>query len=389
VELAIVEGLDEMARGTLDAALGLVDPVWGGVYQYSHGGVWTNPHFEKIMSFQAEDMRVYALAYRVYGDERYLKAARDIERYLLAFLRSPEGAFWASQDADPSPGEHGGDYFALDDAGRRARGMPRVDASAYARENGWAITGLAHLFRATGDASTLEAAVKAAEWAIERRSLPGGGFRHDDQDAAGPYLADTLAMARAFFELHQVTQNRKWLDRSADAMRFLAKTFRCADGCLTSVTPPGAEGRPWAPFPQTDENIAVVRLALRLHHATGATEFRGLAEHAMKYLAGAARGANGIRAAGILLAARESAAAPATIVVVGKRDDPRTAGLLGAALAAPAGFAIVRLHAPGESADYPADPRGPSAWVCTGGACSPPAFDPAEVLRLAETPRLR
>lgn len=40
-----------MARETLAAQrTHLIDPVWGGVYQYSDGGVWTNPHFEKIMS---------------------------------------------------------------------------------------------------------------------------------------------------------------------------------------------------------------------------------------------------------------------------------------------------------------------------------------------------
>jgi uncharacterized protein YyaL (SSP411 family) len=29
------------ARQTLDAAIALIDPVWGGVYQYSEGGSWT------------------------------------------------------------------------------------------------------------------------------------------------------------------------------------------------------------------------------------------------------------------------------------------------------------------------------------------------------------
>ncbi|HME12965.1 MAG TPA: DUF255 domain-containing protein, partial [Candidatus Acidoferrum sp.] len=45
---------EKMARQTLTAQLNLLDPVWGGVYQYSTDGVWTNPHFEKIMSMQAE-----------------------------------------------------------------------------------------------------------------------------------------------------------------------------------------------------------------------------------------------------------------------------------------------------------------------------------------------
>jgi uncharacterized protein YyaL (SSP411 family) len=35
--------------------LKLVDPVWGGVYQYSTDGDWDHPHFEKIMPFQAEN----------------------------------------------------------------------------------------------------------------------------------------------------------------------------------------------------------------------------------------------------------------------------------------------------------------------------------------------
>ena len=41
----------------------LIDPVWGGVYQYSTDGDWDHAHFEKIMSYQADDMRVYAQAY--------------------------------------------------------------------------------------------------------------------------------------------------------------------------------------------------------------------------------------------------------------------------------------------------------------------------------------
>jgi hypothetical protein len=34
-------------------------------------------------------------------------------------------------------GEHSAEYFALDDAGRRRRGIPRVDKHLYARETAW------------------------------------------------------------------------------------------------------------------------------------------------------------------------------------------------------------------------------------------------------------
>ena len=63
---------ETMAKQTLDAQLQLLDPVWGGVYQYSTDGVWTKPHFEKIMSVQAENLRVYVQAYAQWRDPKYL-----------------------------------------------------------------------------------------------------------------------------------------------------------------------------------------------------------------------------------------------------------------------------------------------------------------------------
>src|SRR6185369_1806303 len=117
-----VSDADVMARKTLDAALALVDPVWGGVYQYSTGGDWKEPHFEKIMSFQAEDLRIYALAHATYGDARYRDAAQAIHRFLQSFLTGENGAFLTSMDADLVQGEHSAEYFALGDAERRKLG---------------------------------------------------------------------------------------------------------------------------------------------------------------------------------------------------------------------------------------------------------------------------
>src|SRR5262249_12870566 len=81
---------ERMARQTLDAQLQLIDPVWGGVYQYSTDGVWTKPHFEKIMAMQAENLRIYALAYSQWHDPKYLQAAQAIQRFLATFLTSPD-----------------------------------------------------------------------------------------------------------------------------------------------------------------------------------------------------------------------------------------------------------------------------------------------------------
>src|ERR1700685_324506 len=140
------------------------------------------------MSFQAQYLRQYSQAYALWKDPKYLNAARDIERYLAAFLLSPDGAFYVSQDAD-----------------LRKRGMPRIDKNLYARENGWAISGLVALYDVTNDPKVLAIAVRAAKWVDDNRLLPDGGFRHGDRDRGGPFLGDTLAMGQAFLDLYAAT----------------------------------------------------------------------------------------------------------------------------------------------------------------------------------------
>ena len=85
------------ARQTLDAAMALIDPVWGGVFQYSETGSWNHPHFEKIMSFQAQYLRQYSQAYALWKDPKYLAAARDIERYLARFLLAQWARFTSAR----------------------------------------------------------------------------------------------------------------------------------------------------------------------------------------------------------------------------------------------------------------------------------------------------
>jgi uncharacterized protein len=373
---------ERMARETLDRArVHLVDPVWGGIYQYSDSGVWENPHFEKIMSFQADALRSFALAYAQWGEPAQLRAARDIHRYLRAFLRGPEGAFYASQDADLVRGRHSAAYFALDDAGRRRLGLPRVDTHVYTRENGWAIQALVALHAATGEAEPLEDALAAARFVVRERGRDGGGFRHDAVDAGGPFLADTLAAGRAFLALYAATADRAWLARAEDAARFIARTF-LREGTPGLITAPPAtrvdRGRP-----QRDENVAAARFANLLSHYTGREEHRRLAEHALRYLAHgdvARRFSTG----GVLLAAGEMARDPLHLTVVGPKDDPAVRALHLSALRVPAPYLRLevwdRSEGPLPRADVEYPPlKRPAAFVCDGARCSAPSYTPEQL----------
>ena len=374
------------ARQTLDAALNLLDPVWGGFYQYSDAKDWKSPHFEKIMSIQTQSLRLYAVASSMWDAPAYRQAALRVAGYLRDFWTSPEGAFYTSQDADVSGRMDGHAYFVLPDTQRRKAGMPRIDTHRYARENGWAITALTTLYEVTGERDWLNRAVRAAEWVKKNRAIPGGGFRHDEKDLGGPYVGDTLAMAEAFLELYAATGDRPWLADAEQAAAFLEKTFSAGaeGGYKTMVMPAQTAGVFQQPVRQLDENVSAARLANRLAHATGKASYRSMAEQAMRYLASPVLLQNKSFLAGVLLADLELSGDPDHITVVGSKKDPAAQALYAAALTYPSTYKRVEWWDPSEgplpNADvaYPALKRA-AAFTCAQGSCSSPVFEPAQV----------
>ena len=374
---------EKMARDSMRLQLQLIDPVWGGVYQYSAEGDWKHPHFEKIMQTQAQNMRIFARAYAQWKNPVDLKAARGIQRFVVTFLTSADGGFYTSMDADLEPGVHAEGYFKRGDAARRKKGIPRIDRHIYARENGWMIESLVALHGATGDAAALIQARRAAEWILANRARPDGGFRHDEIDAAGPFLGDTLAMGRAFLALHAATGERAWLDLAQQAASFIATNFRAPSGAGFVTGKPGSIPIPQAQF---DENVEMTRFANLLFHYTGNDADRELTGVGMRYLATpeitAPRRAY---VAGVLLAAAEIGGEPLHVTVVGPKGDAGSRALVRAALAIPNGYRQIEQWDPasGEAAaggiEYPVLSK-PAAFLCANGACSRPLETP-EALR--------
>ena len=386
VELAMVRAkrgdarAERMVRQTLAGEEHLVDPVWGGVYQYSTDGVWSNPHFEKIMSMQSENLRIFSMGYALWQDAAALKAAKDIHRFLTTFLLSPAGAFYTSQDADVVEGKHSAAYFRLADAARRKQGIPRVDTHMYARENGWAVTGLAALYSATGDAKALAEAQRTIAWVEANRAISEGGFRHDAKDAAGPYLGDSIAMARAYLALYGATGDRPLLVHAEQTMRFIERNFRTRAGSgeagyLTSRQP---TDQAYAVHPQRDENVSVARTANLLFYYTGNADYQKMAQEAMRYLA-AGPIARRLPAASTLLVDYELSRPPLHLTIVGHKDDPAAQALFQAALRYPAGYKRLEWwdmregKLPNPDVQYP-ELKQAAAFICTSRTCSPPIF---------------
>jgi uncharacterized protein YyaL (SSP411 family) len=334
------------------------------------------------MPVQADNLRIYSAAAEMWPDWGYQKAAGEIGRFLSAFLRSPDGSFYTSQDADLVPGVHSANYFALDDGGRRVRGVPRVDVHRYSRENGWAISALCALSGATGDPAPLADAVRAADWVVGNRALPGGGFRHDEVDAAGPFLGDTLAMGSAFLALYQSTGDAAWLTRAEAAADFIGAHFALGaePGFATSDTAVATFPKP---KPEFDESVALARFAVILGQASGRASDRGLAESSLRWaLSPETVRERGAYVGGLLLAAEEFRTEPLHVTVVGRKDDPSAKALFAAAQRAPTSYRLLewwdRREGPpprGESI-FPVMDRS-AAYLCANGACSSPIFDGA------------
>lgn len=371
------------ARQTLDAAIALIDPTWGGVFQYSEAGSWTHPHFEKIISFQAQYLRQYSQAYALWKEPKYLAAAKDIERYLAAFLTGPEGAFYVSQDADLNHEIDGHKYYALPDADRRKLGLPRIDKKLYARENGWAISGLVAYYNVSNDPKILGMAERSARWVIDNRSLPEGGFRHGDNDRGGPFLGDTVAMGQAFLDLYAATGDRDWLARAGKCGDFVATFAETAGGFHTSKTSEANTGVFAKPATLVDDQIQVARFMNLLNRYFGSDNYRAQAAHAMRYLSSASSEMNR-PLPGVLLADEELAVEPTHITIVGHKDDPRAQALHALGRALPARYKRLEWldtregKLPNPDVEYP-DLGEPAAFACSNRICSFPSFTAAEL----------
>ena len=96
--------LTKMAEG------GMYDQLGGGFHRYSTDRYWRIPHFEKMLYDNALLAKLYIDMAQATKQDLYSEVPRDIFKYILCEMTSPEGAFYSGQDAD-TDGEEGLYYF--------------------------------------------------------------------------------------------------------------------------------------------------------------------------------------------------------------------------------------------------------------------------------------
>jgi uncharacterized protein YyaL (SSP411 family) len=230
------------ALTTATSYAALLDPVFGGMYQYSTRGDWQHPHFEKLAAIQAGAIQSFVSAYGATGDERWLEHARSVATYVRAFLEDPAGGFYASQDADVPTTRGvlpGAEYYALADAERRALGLPRTDTALYASLNGLLIDALARLAQVDPEGPWLTSARAAAE-RLERTHRRGDAFAHtaNDPPDALLHLADQAYMARGLATLGETTGDPRWFALAERTLVFAEVGCVTPSAAASSRTPP-------------------------------------------------------------------------------------------------------------------------------------------------------
>jgi uncharacterized protein YyaL (SSP411 family) len=271
-----------MGLRTLDgmAAGGIYDHFVGGFCRYSTDAHWLVPHFEKMLTDQAQLARAYLHAWQDGGRGDYLGVVTETLDFVLRDLSTPEGALYSSFDADaggvegahatftveelhrilpPSLVGPAADWYGITAGGnwegrsipvrpvgaplarppeveearvllaaaRATRVQPARDEKVLCEWNAMAAATLAEVAAATGRADYGRRAEEIGEflWASMyadgrlMRSWQGGRARHL------AVAADYAWLAEASFRLSEWTGELAWRERAVRAVHQLLDLF--------------------------------------------------------------------------------------------------------------------------------------------------------------------
>jgi len=380
------ESLRHHALATAERWSTFLDPVWGGVFV---AGSDERLIVEKRTRSNAAALRAFAHAYALTGDDLWLGHAHAVDRYMRGMMRAPSGAFYTTQEDDaPDLGElDARAYYALDDAGRRARGIPPIDRAIYADLNGQMISAYVVAHEASREPTFLEAATEAAEamssllhedgWIAH--AAPGGS--NDDSRMRAfrpeprPYLGAQAWMGLAFLDLYRATGASAWLDRARRLADASLRLLAAEDGGFHDAPEADPVLGPRIPV---EANAVMARMLLQLASAARDERYQQAAERTLRAIAGGAAERGRSVAAEVGLALEWLTVGPLEMSIVAEPGDPAARPLLEAAQGLWEPRKIIHFEPDGR---YPRQER-PVLHVCTRDACSSPIEDPAA---LAET----
>jgi len=391
IQMALTYGFFEndvelinMGLTTLDRQVALLDPVWGGFYRYAEQADWSQPHFEKMLTVQAQNLHNYVKAFQFTGNSEYKHIALRIIDYVETFLTDHRtGQFFESQDADVRGQDgktlvSGTEYFSWDRIHRKSKGMPLVDKRIYTGSNADMAWAYLHASQVLGKSELKERATNVLQRIVDERFDKEKGLAHGAIDSLGLYgmLSDHIRLGLALVEAFRTTRERKYLQDAEDIAQTSQELLYDPKGGGFFDLPPSSDslGLLNIPTKPARENIQAVRLYLDLFHITSKDEYRSTAERTLQSVVGTPQP---LPVALIGLAVDEWFRPPVHIAIVGMPDDVRTKALWDEARRLYCPRKMVKIFYPQQGAmkwgEISFSYNGtPSAFICTDQMCLPP-----------------
>lgn len=277
--------LDNMAYG------GIYDHLGGGFARYSTDEDWHVPHFEKMLYDNGQLVSLYTHAWQATHDPQYRKVVFETLEFVERELTSKEGGFYSSLDAD-SEGEEGkfyvftqkeieetlgqdaplfSDYYDVSKSGnwehgknilrktepdasflernnldasaleqiisksketlmdlRDRRIRPGLDDKVLTSWNGLMLKGYADAYMAFGEKHFLDAALKNANFLVDKAMDSKGGLSRNYKDGKSSipaFLDDYAFVISAFVALYQATFDENWLQKAAQLNSYAIEHF--------------------------------------------------------------------------------------------------------------------------------------------------------------------
>lgn len=270
-----------MAEGTLEAMArgGINDQLGGGFARYSVDAEWVVPHFEKMLYDNALLLRVYLHWWRSTGSELARRVVVETADWLLRELRTPEGGFASSLDADspaPDGASREGAFYVWTPA--ELREVLGEDDGDWAADL-WSVTpegtfedgaSVLQLLTDPEDAARYERVRTHLRVERERRPRPG----RDDKVVAA---WNGLAVA-ALAEAGALLGRADWLEAARDAATLLAEVHvRGDDGGGARVVRASRDGVAGQAVGVLEDYASTAEGFLTLHQLTGEVRWFELA----------------------------------------------------------------------------------------------------------------
>jgi uncharacterized protein YyaL (SSP411 family) len=451
-----------MAEKTLRAMRtgGIFDQVGFGFHRYSTDAAWLVPHFEKMLYDQALLALAYTEAFQATGAGKFKVTAKEALVYVLRDLASPEGGFYAAEDAD-SEGEEGKFYLWTEEeirktlspedaelavrlfgvkaggnyaeAGRKRNGEnilhlaepleqvaleaqltldelirrlgkicsllfkarekrvhPAKDDKILVDWNGLMIAALAKASSVFGEPRYLQAAVKAADFMLEKMRDENGTLYHryaKGERAIEGFLDDYAFLVWGLVEIYEAGFGEAHLQAAVDLTDTMVSRFWDDDAGGFYFTAKGTENavprrkQVYDGALPSGNSVTLLNL-LRLSLLTGETKYRELASQVLRVFSEDVKRAPAAHT--FMLLGVDFAVGPAyNVSLVG---DPREEGVQNMLSALKTGYLpkmVVSLRLPDKAGlGYEKIEGKATAYVCHGQTCMPPTNKPEKMLEL-------